>query len=112
MAVRQKMDLVENPDILATIAHRNHGRPKIVVGFAAETNDVLAHARKKLDAKGCDIMVANDVSPSTGHYGRRHEYDLHRDPRRHRSGRHSIRTKWRAGSLRAWPETSPPNDIA
>ena len=64
-----RLNLVENPDILATIAHRNHGRPKIVVGFAAETNDVLAHARKKLDAKGCDIMVANDVSPSTGIMG-------------------------------------------
>jgi phosphopantothenoylcysteine decarboxylase/phosphopantothenate--cysteine ligase len=64
-----RLNLVENPDILATIAHRNHGRPKIVVGFAAETNEVLAHARKKLDAKGCDIMVANDVSPSTGIMG-------------------------------------------
>jgi phosphopantothenoylcysteine decarboxylase/phosphopantothenate--cysteine ligase len=64
-----KLNLVENPDILATIAHRNHARPKIVVGFAAETNDVLAHARKKLDAKGCDIIVANDVSASTGIMG-------------------------------------------
>jgi phosphopantothenoylcysteine decarboxylase/phosphopantothenate--cysteine ligase len=64
-----KLNLVENPDILATIAQRNHARPKIVVGFAAETNDVLAHARKKLDAKGCDIIVANDVSPSTGIMG-------------------------------------------
>jgi phosphopantothenoylcysteine decarboxylase/phosphopantothenate--cysteine ligase len=63
------LHLVENPDILAMIAHRNHARPKIVVGFAAETNDVLAHARKKLDAKGCDIIVANDVSPSTGIMG-------------------------------------------
>jgi phosphopantothenoylcysteine decarboxylase/phosphopantothenate--cysteine ligase len=64
-----KLHLVENPDILATIAQRNHARPKIVVGFAAETNDVLAHARKKLDAKGCDIIVANDVSASTGIMG-------------------------------------------
>jgi len=64
-----KLNLVENPDILATIAHRNHGRPKIVVGFAAETHDVLAHARKKLDTKGCDMIVANDVSPSTGIMG-------------------------------------------
>jgi phosphopantothenoylcysteine decarboxylase/phosphopantothenate--cysteine ligase len=51
------------------IAQRNHARPKIVVGFAAETDDVLAHARKKLDAKGCDMIVANDVSPSTGIMG-------------------------------------------
>jgi phosphopantothenoylcysteine decarboxylase/phosphopantothenate--cysteine ligase len=64
-----KLNLIENPDILAAIAHRNHGRPKIVVGFAAETDDVLAHARKKLDAKGCDMIVANDVSPSTGIMG-------------------------------------------
>jgi phosphopantothenoylcysteine decarboxylase/phosphopantothenate--cysteine ligase len=61
--------LVENPDILATIAHRNEARPKLVVGFAAETDDVLAHARKKLDAKGCDMIIANDVSPSTGIMG-------------------------------------------
>jgi phosphopantothenoylcysteine decarboxylase/phosphopantothenate--cysteine ligase len=65
----QSLNLVENPDILSIIAHRNHERPKLVVGFAAETNDVLAHARKKLDAKGCDIIVANDVSPSTGIMG-------------------------------------------
>jgi phosphopantothenoylcysteine decarboxylase/phosphopantothenate--cysteine ligase len=64
-----KLNLVENPDILATIAHRNHDRPKLVVGFAAETDDVLAHARKKLDAKGCDMIVANDVSPATGIMG-------------------------------------------
>jgi phosphopantothenoylcysteine decarboxylase/phosphopantothenate--cysteine ligase len=63
------LNLVENPDILSMIAQRNHARPKIVVGFAAETDDVLAHARKKLDAKGCDIIVANDVSPSTGIMG-------------------------------------------
>jgi phosphopantothenoylcysteine decarboxylase/phosphopantothenate--cysteine ligase len=63
------LNLVENPDILSLIAQRNHARPKIVVGFAAETDDVLAHARKKLDAKGCDMIVANDVSPSTGIMG-------------------------------------------
>jgi phosphopantothenoylcysteine decarboxylase/phosphopantothenate--cysteine ligase len=64
-----KLNLVENPDILAAIAHRNHARPKLVVGFAAETEDVLAHARKKLDAKGCDMIVANDVSALTGIMG-------------------------------------------
>jgi phosphopantothenoylcysteine decarboxylase/phosphopantothenate--cysteine ligase len=63
------LNLVENPDILAAIAHRNHARPKLVVGFAAETDDVLAHARKKLDAKGCDMIVANDVSALTGIMG-------------------------------------------
>jgi phosphopantothenoylcysteine decarboxylase/phosphopantothenate--cysteine ligase len=65
----QSLNLVENPDILSIIAHRNHERPKLVVGFAAETNDVLAHARKKLDAKGCEMIIANDVSPSTGIMG-------------------------------------------
>jgi phosphopantothenoylcysteine decarboxylase/phosphopantothenate--cysteine ligase len=53
--------LVENPDILATLsAHAK--RPKLVVGFAAETNDVEAHAKAKLAKKGCDWIVANDVS--------------------------------------------------
>jgi phosphopantothenoylcysteine decarboxylase/phosphopantothenate--cysteine ligase len=53
--------LVENPDILATLAKAAR-RPRLVVGFAAETNDVEAHARAKLDKKGCDWIVANDVS--------------------------------------------------
>jgi phosphopantothenoylcysteine decarboxylase/phosphopantothenate--cysteine ligase len=53
--------LVENPDILATLA-KSARRPRLVVGFAAETNDVEAHARAKLDRKGCDWIVANDVS--------------------------------------------------
>jgi phosphopantothenoylcysteine decarboxylase/phosphopantothenate--cysteine ligase len=54
--------LVENPDILATLAHEGPARPKLVVGFAAETNDVEAHARAKLARKGCDWIVANDVT--------------------------------------------------
>ena len=53
--------LVENPDILATLSH-GKSRPKLVVGFAAETHDVEAHARAKLERKGCDLIVANDVS--------------------------------------------------
>ncbi|ODT89212.1 bifunctional phosphopantothenoylcysteine decarboxylase/phosphopantothenate--cysteine ligase CoaBC [Phenylobacterium sp. SCN 70-31] len=53
--------LVENPDILATLS-RSARRPKLVVGFAAETDDVEAHARAKLARKGCDWIVANDVS--------------------------------------------------
>jgi phosphopantothenoylcysteine decarboxylase/phosphopantothenate--cysteine ligase len=53
--------LVENPDILATLA-RAKRRPKLVVGFAAETDDVEAHAKAKLAKKGCDWIVANDVS--------------------------------------------------
>jgi phosphopantothenoylcysteine decarboxylase/phosphopantothenate--cysteine ligase len=54
--------LVENPDILATLAARGPKRPKLVVGFAAETSDLEAHARAKLKRKGCDWIVANDVS--------------------------------------------------
>ena len=54
--------LVENPDILATLAHEGPNRPRLVVGFAAETNDVEAHASAKLARKGCDWIVANDVT--------------------------------------------------
>jgi len=61
--------LVENPDILSTIAHRKSGRPGLVVGFAAETDDVIANAKAKLARKGCDWIVANDVSPATGIMG-------------------------------------------
>ena len=55
------ISLVENPDILATLS-RHASRPALVVGFAAETNDVEAHAQAKLARKGCDWIVANDVS--------------------------------------------------
>lgn len=59
----------ENPDILAGIARHESQRPKLVVGFAAETDDVVAHASAKRDRKGCDWIVANDVSPDTGIMG-------------------------------------------
>jgi phosphopantothenoylcysteine decarboxylase/phosphopantothenate--cysteine ligase len=61
--------LVENPDILATIAHRKTKRPPLVVGFAAETENVIPNAKAKLERKGCDWIVANDVSPETGIMG-------------------------------------------
>ena len=54
--------LVENPDILASLSGSGPNRPRLVIGFAAETNDVEAHARAKLARKGCDWIVANDVS--------------------------------------------------
>ena len=63
------LELVENPDILSTIAHRKSGRPRLVVGFAAETDDVIANAKAKLKKKGCDWILANDVSPGTGIMG-------------------------------------------
>ncbi|MFN3674060.1 MAG: phosphopantothenoylcysteine decarboxylase, partial [Bosea sp. (in: a-proteobacteria)] len=53
--------LVENPDILRSVALRETGRPPLVVGVAAETEPVIAHARAKLARKGCDLIVANDV---------------------------------------------------
>jgi phosphopantothenoylcysteine decarboxylase/phosphopantothenate--cysteine ligase len=56
------LKLVENPDILATIAKLKQGRPALVVGFAAETNDVVAYGQDKQRRKGCDWIVANDVS--------------------------------------------------
>jgi phosphopantothenoylcysteine decarboxylase / phosphopantothenate---cysteine ligase len=64
-----RLDLVENPDILATVAHRKSKRPLLVIGFAAETEHVIRNARAKLDRKGCDWIVANDVSPATGIMG-------------------------------------------
>ena len=59
----------ENPDILKTISHLEDGRPSLVVGFAAETHDVLQNATAKRKRKGCDWIVANDVSEGTGIMG-------------------------------------------
>ena len=65
-----RLELIENPDILKTIAAERAGRrPALVVGFAAETENVLAYASKKRKAKGADWIVANDVSPETGIMG-------------------------------------------
>jgi phosphopantothenoylcysteine decarboxylase / phosphopantothenate---cysteine ligase len=61
--------LTENPDILATIARRTDDRPALVVGFAAETDAVVDNARKKRLRKGCDWVLANDVSPGSGTFG-------------------------------------------
>ena len=63
------LTFAENPDILATLAARNDRRPRLVVGFAAETGDVVTYARAKLAKKGCDWIVANDVSAGTGTFG-------------------------------------------
>jgi phosphopantothenoylcysteine decarboxylase/phosphopantothenate--cysteine ligase len=61
--------LAENPDILATVSRMAEGRPRLVVGFAAETDDVVANATAKRLRKGCDWIVANDVRPETGIMG-------------------------------------------
>lgn len=63
------LSFAENPDILASVSQMEEGRPKLVVGFAAETDDVVAHATAKRKRKGCDWIVANDVSPETGIMG-------------------------------------------
>jgi phosphopantothenoylcysteine decarboxylase/phosphopantothenate--cysteine ligase len=61
--------LVANPDILATIAERGPRRPRLVIGFAAETDDLMANAQAKRERKNADWIVANDVSPATGIMG-------------------------------------------
>jgi phosphopantothenoylcysteine decarboxylase/phosphopantothenate--cysteine ligase len=63
------LELVANPDILATIAQAGPRRPRLVVGFAAETDDLLANAQAKRARKNADWIVANDVSPETGIMG-------------------------------------------
>lgn len=59
------LSFAENPDILKTVSRMEAGRPPLVIGFAAETNDVLAHATAKRERKGCNWILANDVSPET-----------------------------------------------
>lgn len=63
------LELAPNPDILATLSRPGSGRPALVVGFAAETENVVANAIDKRARKGCDWIVANDVSPATGTFG-------------------------------------------
>src|ERR1700676_837855 len=63
------LQLVENPDILATISRLRDKRPGLVIGFAAETEHLIDNAKAKLARKGCDWIVANDVSPATGIMG-------------------------------------------
>jgi len=64
-----ELSLVENPDILATIAKRKSQRPRLVIGFAAETENITANAKAKLASKGCDWILANDVSLQSGVMG-------------------------------------------
>ena len=64
-----QLALVENPDILATISKLKDERPPLVIGFAAETEHLIDNAKAKLKRKGCDWIVANDVSPATGVMG-------------------------------------------
>jgi len=68
-AAPPKLEMVANPDILATIAEPGPSRPRLVIGFAAETDDLLANAQAKRARKNADWIVANDVSPETGIMG-------------------------------------------
>jgi phosphopantothenoylcysteine decarboxylase / phosphopantothenate---cysteine ligase len=61
--------LVENPDILAEVAKKTTMRPAVVIGFAAETENVTANARAKLERKGCDLIIANSVAEGTSTFG-------------------------------------------
>ncbi len=63
------LEFAENPDILKRVSNAKEGRPRLVVGFAAETNDVVENATAKRTRKGCDWIIANDVSPDTGIMG-------------------------------------------
>jgi phosphopantothenoylcysteine decarboxylase/phosphopantothenate--cysteine ligase len=67
-----KLELVANPDILAALAQAGNQRPALVIGFAAETERVVEQAKRKRQAKRCDWIVANDVSPATGTFGGDH----------------------------------------
>jgi len=64
-----RLALTENPDILSTVAHLKAKRPSLVIGFAAETEHVVEHAKAKLKRKGCDWILANDVSAESGVMG-------------------------------------------
>lgn len=63
------IELVENPDILKTLSKQSTDRPGLVIGFAAETENVIQNAQKKLSEKGCDWVIANDVSEESGVFG-------------------------------------------
>jgi phosphopantothenoylcysteine decarboxylase/phosphopantothenate--cysteine ligase len=90
-----ELRLIENPDILKTISKRSEMRPALVIGFAAETDNVIAYAAKKLETKGCDWIVANDVSPEGGVFG---------------GNRNTVHLITRSG-VQSWPEM-PKEEVA
>lgn len=92
-----KLALAENPDILRTIATTKRKRPQLVIGFAAETGDLIAHARQKLAAKGADWIVANDVSHGSGIGG---------SGRGVMGGDHNAVHLVTATGVESWPEAS------
>ncbi len=87
-----ELQFAENPDILAWISQLHQGRPPLVVGFAAETDNVLENATAKRLRKGCDWIVANDVTPATGIMG----------------GSENMVTLISEGGAETWPRLSKP----
>ncbi len=87
--------LTQNPDILRTLSTAGGRRPQLVVGFAAETENLVAHGKAKLKNKGCDWIVANDVSAAKGTFG----------------GSHNQVHLIRAGGVENWPDL-PKEDVA
>ena len=63
------LSLIENPDVLATLSKAGSNRATLVVGFAAETENLIEHAKAKLEKKGCDLIIANDVNEASGVFG-------------------------------------------
>jgi len=63
------LNMAENPDVLATLSAAGNARPQLVIGFAAETENIIANAQVKRASKGCDWLLANDVSPESGTFG-------------------------------------------
>jgi phosphopantothenoylcysteine decarboxylase/phosphopantothenate--cysteine ligase len=63
------LNMTENPDVLATLSAAGNARPQLVIGFAAETENIVANAQAKRENKGCDWLLANDVSPESGTFG-------------------------------------------
>ncbi len=84
------IELEPNPDILRRLATHPRHRPRLVVGFAAETGDLIAQARAKLEAKGCDWILANDVGSQSGVFG---------------GARNRVILLRRGGEVEAWPES-------
>ena len=93
-----------------------NARPRLVVGFAAETENLIANAKKKLAAKGCDWIVANDVSPGTGTFGGDENTSIWSRPPGSRAGRRCRKREvaerladtHRSAALRRRPETASP----
>jgi len=82
------LQLVENPDILATISKLKDKRPPLVIGFAAETEHLIDNAKAKIARKGCDWILANDVSPASGVMG---------------GDRNTVHLLTRDGNVDSWP---------